>query len=100
MAKPLSLSVHRNGIEARRKRELAGRLSRQIPDLVKGADVRAYAFVALDSEGKSRCLWDTGGIVPLWSFADMVGAMLRRDIEESGVDEDWKPSLSANPITR
>jgi hypothetical protein len=94
MAKAVDLAVHRNTIEARRKRELARDVAGRTLKLARDNDIRAWAFVGLDAKGKAHALWDTGAILPLWAFADTIGNALRRDIEESGVAEDWRPALT------
>lgn len=94
-----SLSVHKNKIEARRKRELSEDLTRRVKALVKEEDLRAYAIVGISAEGKAFALWDTGAIIPMWAFADTIGNALRRNIEESGVSEDWKPALNVRGST-
>ena len=89
-----SLSVHRNKVEARRKRELAKDLRDRISDLVKEHDIRAYAVVGIAADGKAYALWDTGAVLPMWAFPETIAAMLRRDIEESGVVDDWRPNIT------
>lgn len=61
MRKKVSLSVHKNSIERRRRHEL---------------------------EKELKC-----SILPMWSFPAVVKDMLQRDMEESGIEEDWKPVL-------
>lgn len=94
MGKSVSLSLHRNKVEARRKRDLARVASRAVEEIVRTNDVRAFAFVAIDASGAAHCQWDTGAILPIWAFAPTVSAALQRSVEYSGVDEDWKPSLT------
>lgn len=91
MAKVLSISVHQNRKEDRRKREMGREVSHGIEKKVRDADLRAYAFVGIDAKGRAHCLWDTGAVMPLWCFPSAVSAMLQNDIEEAGVAEDWKP---------
>ena len=57
-------------------------------------DIRAFAFVAIDADGKAYAQWDTGSIIPMWSFAPTVAEILRQDVVNSGVEETWKPNLS------
>lgn len=93
MAKTQSLSVHRNAIERRRKQEIAKRLTAATAKMVKDADIRAYAVVGIGSDGSAHALWDTGRILPIWAFPETISAILRRDIETSGVEEDWRPPI-------
>ena len=88
------LSVHRNKVEARRKRELAKDLQNRTEALVRENDIRAFAIVGIGADGKGYAFWNTGAILPMWAFADTIATILRRDIENSGVEEDWKPSLT------
>lgn len=91
----ISLSVHKNKVEARRKRELSKFLRSKVENLVREQDLRAYAVVGINANGEAFALWDTGAILPRWAFADTVAAVLRKDIEEnSEVDDDWKPALT------
>lgn len=98
MVKVASLALHKNRVEARRKKAMGREISVGIAKKVRDADIRAYAFVGIDSEGRSHCMWDTGATMPLWGFPAAVEAMLTRDIEVSGVKEDWKPPMRAFPV--
>lgn len=88
-----SLSVHRNSIEGRRKRELARDLQKRTEKMVRDNDIRAYAVVGIGADGKAYAAWDTGAILPLWAFADTVATILRTDISSSDVVDDWRPNL-------
>lgn len=92
--KPVSLTVHKNTIERRRKKELASTLRSEVQKMVRNHDLRAYAIIGIDSGGRSHASWDTGGIMPMWGFPETMCAVLRRDMEESGVEEDWKPPIT------
>lgn len=94
MKKPVSLSVHRNKVESRRKRDRAKDLKRGVEAMVRENDIRAYAVVGIASDGKAYSLWDTGGALPMWAFAGTVEQVLRADIESSGVPDDWRPTLA------
>lgn len=94
MSKTVSLSVHKNTVERRRKRELAKDVQGQVEALIREADVRAFAFVAIDANGKAHARWDTGAILPMWAFPATVMEVLKLDMEQSGADEDWKPNLT------
>ena len=94
MKKPVSLTVHRNKVESRRKRELASHAKARVEQIIRETDIRAFAFVAINAEGKMFATWDTGAIMPMWAFPAMIGEALRRDMEDVGVSEDWKPNLT------
>ena len=89
------LSVHRNKVESRRKRDLAKSLTNGVGAMVKERDIRAYAVVGIAADGKAYALWDTGAALPLWAFADTVAHVLREDIRDSGLEDDWKPTLTS-----
>jgi hypothetical protein len=91
--KPTQLAVHRNTVESRRKRALAKQLTERTAKLVRDADIRAYAVVGIAADGSVHALWDTGAIMPMWAFPDTIGNALRRDMENTDVDEDWRPAL-------
>lgn len=93
-SKVLRLHVHKNKVESRRKRELAKCLQRNVEALVREQDIRAFAVVGINSEGQAFAMCDTGAILPQWAFADTVSNILRRDIEASAVEDDWRPSLT------
>lgn len=86
------LSVHKNTIEKKRNREVHQEISR-FAKWAKDRDVRAYAIVIISGDGSSDCLWDTGSIMPIWSFPPTIHECLKRDIEDSGVEETWVPPL-------
>lgn len=92
--KVLSLHIHKNKIESKRKRELASSLRCQVEAMVKERDIRAYAIVGIAADGHAYALWDTGSILPLWAFADTVSNVLRVDINGSDVSDDWSPALT------
>lgn len=94
-----SLSVHRNTVEKRRKRELAHEVETLARDMVRDRDIRAYAIVGIGADGRAYCRWDTGAIMPMWAFADTIGNALRRDMEDSDVEEDWRPALTPRGST-
>lgn len=94
MRDPVKLSVHKNTIEGRRKRLLAKELKTRTEMLTRNNDIRAYAIIGIAADGKAYALWDTGGVLPMWAFADTVSHVLREDIRNSGVKDDWRPSLA------
>lgn len=89
-----NLTVHRNRVEARRKREVAKRLTTETAKMVRDADIRAYAVVGIAADGSAHAIWDTGAIMPMWGFPETVGAILRRDMDNLAPEEDWTPSLT------
>lgn len=93
MAKTVSLSVHRNTIQGRRKRDQAREASAVVRDIMRQEDIRAYAFVGISADGKAFAYWDTGAVMPMVAFPDVVRGMLHESIIESGVKEDWRAPL-------
>ena len=87
-----SLTVHRNTIECRQRRAIQSSMVHAAKGIGE-SDIVAYAIVAMDSQGNAKCAWDTGSALPLWAFAETIKAILDRDIECSGVEETWRPSL-------
>lgn len=91
---PVSLTVHRNTVEKRRKRALAADVAARTSGIIRRNDIRAYAFVAFDAQGKVFATFNTGAIMPMWAFPQTVGIALDRHMEDAGVAEDWRPSLT------
>lgn len=94
MAKVTKLSVHKNTVESRRKRNLAKDIASGAERMVREADIRAYAIVGIGADGKGYARWDTGAILPMWAFADVVAGILRQDLAMSDAAEDWRPNLT------
>lgn len=92
-SRPINLSVHRNTVEARRKRTLSRAARRDVEAIIREHDVRAYAFVAIAADGGMIATWDTGSILPGWAFPSTVQEILRRDMAQTDVEETWKPPL-------
>lgn len=92
-----SLTVHRNTLARRHRKEMRAHADEAVAGIFQ-KDIRAFAIVAFDSNGKAYAAWDTGSIMPMWSFPPAVGEVLRRDMDDSGADETWRPSL--NEISR
>lgn len=88
------LSLHKNTVERRRKKELADNVVQAVRNTIEVADIRAYAFVAIDAKGGFHAAWDTGSILPMWAFPATIEVGLRDDIERSGVEETWRPNLT------
>lgn len=88
-----NLREYQNQQEVQRKADLEKYLIDSIKEIFQHNDIRAAAFVAIDSEGKAFSEWDTGAIVPMWAFSEMVGTILSTDLAESEVEEDWRPPL-------
>lgn len=87
------LTVHRNTVERRRKKELRDDAVAAVKGILSEYDVRAFAFVALDAEGRAIAAWDTGKVMPLWAFPGAVMRVLDHDIASSGVQEDFRAPL-------
>lgn len=94
--RPVSLTVHRNTVERRRKKKLCDNLTGAVQSMVKQADIRAYAIVGIAADGSAHAMWDTGAVTPMWAFTDVVAGILRRDIENNvdDIEEDWRPPIA------
>lgn len=88
-----NLTVHRNTLEKRQKRERANDLVLGTKKMVLDSDIRAYAVVGIAADGSGHAIWDTGSVVPMWAFADVIAGILRRDLEGHLDIEDWRPPL-------
>ncbi len=93
MAKLTKLSVHKNTVNKRRKKNMARDITRLGAKMCKESDIRAYAIIGIDAKGNAHSMWDTGSIIPLWGFPETMGAILKRDVERSDVDETWIPPV-------
>lgn len=87
----VNLSVHRNTVEQRAKRQLGSVFRKEVLKVFKDSDIRMYVFVGIDAEGKAHASWDTGGIMPLWAVPGTIFKVLDSDM--STVEDDWKPPL-------
>lgn len=90
---PISLTVHRNTVERRRKRIVADEMAYLARKMTMDTDIRAYAIVGIAADGGVCSFWDTGGVLPMWAFPATVAEALTRNMRNSGVDDDWRPSL-------
>src|SRR5436190_2436808 len=90
----VKLNVHRNTVEARRKRTLSKELRNHTAKMVRDNDIRAYAIVGIAADGQAHAIWDTGAVLPIWAFADVVSHILREDIRTSDPVDDWRPVLT------
>lgn len=93
MAKTVTLSVHRNTIQGRRKRDQAKEASARVLSVMRQEDIRAYAFVGIAADGNAFAIWDTGGVMPMVAFPEVVRCMLNEDMSLSGVVDDWRAPL-------
>jgi hypothetical protein len=91
---PVKLSVHRNTVEARRKRVLAKDLARHVEAIVRENDIRAYAVVGIGSDGQAYAVWDTGAVMPMWAFPATIAHVLEVDMRSSDAEDDWRPKLA------
>lgn len=94
MAKTVRLAAHRNTVEARRKRILSKEMRTRVERMVRDEDIRAYAVVGIAADGSAHAIWDTGAILPLWAFADTVAHVLREDVRNADIADDWRPALT------
>ena len=93
MTKPVSLTVHKNTIERRRKRTMARELATHAERMMRECDLRAYAIIGIGADGKPYAVWDTGAIMPMWAFPETMAAALRASIEQEGIEDDWRPPM-------
>jgi hypothetical protein len=89
-----SLSVHKNKIEARKRRELQRDMSRSVHEINQARHVKAYAIVTFNDDGSACCDWDTGGIMPMWGFGEAVSEVLRTDLAQRAHHEDYRPKIN------
>ena len=90
----VKLSVHKNTVEKRRKKSVAKGLVQHTSRIVKDYDIRAYAVTMIDSEGEAHCIYDSGSIMPMWCFAETMGAIVKSKMETEPQEETWKPPLN------
>lgn len=89
-----SLSLHRNTVERRRKREKATNVAKDVEKMTRECDLRAYAVVGIGNNGEAYAVWDTGDCMPLWAFASTIHEILSTDIRNSETKDGWRPSLT------
>lgn len=98
MSRIVKLSVHKNTIERRNKRNRAKELSKTVESMVREVDLRAWAIVGIGADGKPYTLWDTGDILPMWAFPEVIAKTItlsiQRSIEDDGLEDGWRPSLN------
>jgi hypothetical protein len=90
--KPTNLTAHRNTAQARLKRALRDEMVREAKRM-SGHDLVAYAIIGIDGNGNTLAAWDTGGVMPVLAFPAVIERSLAYDIGQSGIADDWKPSL-------
>lgn len=56
-------------------------------------NIVAYAVVAISDDGRAFAGWDTGGVVPMWAFPSTIAQIVREDLAESGVEDDFRRPL-------
>ena len=92
-SRPINLTVHKNTIEKKQKRELAKDAQRRVERVIRECDLRAYAFVGIGADGSAYAVWDTGAIMPMWCFGGAMASILQCDMENEIEGDDWKPPL-------
>lgn len=76
------LSVHKNTLHKRRRRQVSERLAREVKEL--RGDIDGYAIVGFRKDGTARCDWmRTNGTVPLTLIPEFVKGALLRSIGKS-----------------
>ena len=91
--KAVNLSLHKSQIERQRRREVRKDMLKAVNGISNSANIVCYAIVGLSDDGRAFARWDTGGVIPIWAFPDTLGEVLRQDIADSGVPEDFKRPL-------
>lgn len=92
-SKPISLAVHRNTIEGRKKRGRARDASKSVLAIMRQEDIRAYAFVGIAADGRCFTTWDTGAVVPMRVFPGVVREVLSDDIFNAGLEDDFRAAI-------
>lgn len=93
MAKAVSLTVHRNRLEKRRRREREKDMVSAAKSMARDNDLAAYAVVAITKDGKGLACWDTGASIPMWAFPGAVYRILDHDLGAHQEDEDFRAPL-------
>ena len=93
MAKAVNLTVHKSQTERARRKTIRSDIEKTARAMCSRENVTAFALVTFTDDGRAAVAWDTGGCIPLWAFPATVSAVLRQDIEESEVPEDFQRPL-------
>jgi hypothetical protein len=91
--KTFSLSAHKSQVERRRRKRVRDEMQKQAKEMASQNNIVAYAIVGLSDDGRAFAAWDTGGVVPMWAMPHTVAELLRADMEQSGVEEDFRKPL-------
>ncbi len=97
---PVKLSVHKNTVAGRAKRDLARHWGRNVEGMIRENDIRCMAFIGIGEDGRAFAMWDTGGVVPLYGFPETIGAVLRIDVECSASHDDYRLPLRGGKFQR
>ena len=87
--KPVNLSAHKSQIERTRRRTVRHEMQGAAGQMASQNNIVAYAIVGLSDDGRAFAAWDTGGAVPMWAMPQTVAEILRADMDQSGVDDDF-----------
>lgn len=88
------LTVHKSNIDRKRRHEVRADMRQHAQQMASTNNVRAFAIVALTDDGRALAAWDTGGVVPMWSFASTIKAVLQSDMENNLDCEDFKAPIT------
>ena len=91
--KLVSFSAHKSQIERSRRKTLRKEMCAAASGINNSANIVSYSIVALSDDGRAFCAWDTGGAVPMWAFPQTMASVIKCDMDESGIDEDYKKPL-------
>lgn len=92
-AKPVNLNAHKSNIERTRRRTIRKDMAHAANGISNSANIVAYAIVAMSDDGRCFAAWNTGGVLPMWGFPEVIGSILAQDMAESGVAEDFRKPL-------
>jgi hypothetical protein len=102
MAKPVKLSVHRNKIEAQRRKELKKEFRECAKAICGNPELAGYVIVGFDRNGNFESHWDTGKLFPRLYLPAMVQTHLTASVNayvDAGERDDFEPRPRGVPWT-
>jgi hypothetical protein len=88
------LSVHRNKLEAQRRRELIRHFKQECQSIAKMDSFAGFVIVAFDRGGNFISSYDTGRLFPKMYLPDMIRTHMLLTIQEeiqNGIVDDYEP---------
>ena len=89
-------TVHINTLRKRKRASAAADLMAAVKQAQREGVVAGYALIVFTEDGRARCRFDTGGLMPLWAFPGAVEFVTRNAVME-GVEEDYQRPVGATP---